>query len=246
MSANTTTVPNHYYTAEDKSEYLEGIYDAQYKAQQAALDAAYSQQVSAYDRQEEKIPGLYQSAKNATGSDAEIARANLNQSIAASGLNTGAGGQAKLSQSNVLQGNLSALDKERASRLADLEAERSLALKQYQSGVAQAIAENEYSKAQALYNEAVRVDNSYTQAKSYYSSSPSHTPTPDPVTDPSPLAADVNNWLYVAGYGEVSYEEAEILEEMGLIKMEKKAVDGKPVYKQMNKVNYDTIYGVPR
>lgn len=242
----TTNAPAHYYTADDKSEYINEIYEQQRLAQQAALEAAYNEQVSAFDRQAEKIPGLYRAAKNATSSDAEISRANLNESLASTGLNTGAGGQAKLAQSNVLQGNLSALDAERASKLADLEAERALAHQQYQLGIAQAIADNEYQRAQMLYNEAVRVDESYTKASSYYGGSSSSSGSSggayqqmygNNVTD---VWADGPNIINVPKYGEISYDDAEWLEQNGYIRMSGRGSNGDPIYSVLTGRENDT------
>ena len=85
----------------------------------------------------------------------------MNERFTASGLNSGAQGQAALALGIASQGKLAGLDAERASRLADIEAQRAQTKQQYQNAVAQAIAQNEIERANALYQEAVRVDNSF-------------------------------------------------------------------------------------
>lgn len=195
--------PNGYYTAQDQSDLINQLYDAAIEAQKAALKAEYEKNLAAYDAQAAKLPQIYQSAKNQTASDAAVTQQSMNERYAASGLNTGAQGQAALSMNTALQGNLSALDADRAEKLADLEAQRTQSILDYQNAIAQAIANNELERAQALYNEAIRVDNSYREQEQIFiqnstsSSStstgtytPSPTPTPTPDETPTPDAGD--------------------------------------------------------
>ena len=53
------------------------------------------------------------------------------------------------------------LDREQASALGELELRRAEAESEYRSAVAEAIASSELERAKALYDEAVRVENSY-------------------------------------------------------------------------------------
>lgn len=160
--------PGGYYTATSQADYINKLYDASLKAQQAALESAYNANLAAYDQQASKIPAVYQAAKNQTASSAEIARQGLNERFAASGLNTGTQGQAALAMNTATQGSLSSLDAQRAQAVADIEAERAQTMAQYQSAVAEAIAKNEMQRAQALYEEAMRVDNSYREETQYF------------------------------------------------------------------------------
>lgn len=59
------------------------------------------------------------------------------------------------------QGALAQLDADRASALSELELQRAGAMSEYRSAVAEAIAASELERAQALYDEAVRVEASY-------------------------------------------------------------------------------------
>ena len=160
--------PGGYYTATSQADYINRLYDASIKAQQAALESAYNANLAAYDQQASKIPAVYQAAKNQTASSAEIAQQGLNERFAASGLNTGTQGQAALAMNTATQGSLSSLDAQRAQAVADIEAERAQTMAQYQSAVAEAIAKNEMQRAQALYEEAMRVDNSYREETQYF------------------------------------------------------------------------------
>ncbi len=160
--------PGGYYTATSQADYINELYDASLKAQQAALESAYNANLAAYDQQASKIPAVYQAAKNQTASSAEIAQQGLNERFAASGLNTGTQGQAALAMNTATQGSLSSLDAQRAQAVADIEAERAQTMAQYQNAVAEAIAKNEMQRAQALYEEAMRVDNSYREETQYF------------------------------------------------------------------------------
>ena len=127
----------------------------------AALEGAYEREVAAYDYARSLIPGQYRDARNRTDAAAALARQSVNEQFAASGLNTGAAGQARLSMAIANQGALSRLDSEQAAALAELDMRRAEAESEYRSAVAEAIASSELERAQALYEEAVRVDASY-------------------------------------------------------------------------------------
>ena len=157
--------PRHYYTATDQSGYIDELYDAARGRALSALEGAYDAQLSALDAEESALPAAYRAAKNAAAGDAAVERRNMYESFAAAGLGSGAAGQARLALSTELLGSLSALDSERAARSADIAARRTEALAEYRSAIASAIAQNETARAQALYEEAVRVDESYREAE---------------------------------------------------------------------------------
>lgn len=142
----------------DYSSYINSLYSAQQNAAVNALDSAYRQSVSSLDATAQKIPAAYDAARNQTAAQSELAGQRWNEYAAASGLNSGASGQAALARSGALQGNLSSIDQAQSNAVADLELQRTQLATQYRSQVAQAIAENNISKAQALYNEAIRAN----------------------------------------------------------------------------------------
>lgn len=157
--------PRHYYTATDQSGYIGELYDAARSRALSALEGAYDAQIAALDSEAAALPAAYRAAKNAAAGDAAVERRNMDESFAAAGLNSGAAGQARLAISTELLGSLSALDAEKAARAADISARRTAAMSEYRSAIASAIAQNETERARALYEEAVRVDESYREAE---------------------------------------------------------------------------------
>ncbi len=143
--------------------YIQDIYDAQIAANQAALENAYELNVNTINAQKEALPGTYQAAKNETAAQAQIQKSNFNEYASAAGLSSGAGGQAQLSMSNALQGNLSSLDKAQADALAQLDLQLTNLTTQYQNDLALAFAEGNLAKVAALYesyqsNKAALID----------------------------------------------------------------------------------------
>lgn len=153
---NNTVLPE----AKDQSESINKIYDAQQKAKTDALKAAYDQNMLDYDAQAAKIPQTYNEARRQVSTQADISRANLNEQMAGSGINVGAGSQLALSQQNSRNAAMGKVSTAEADALSDLEAQRQKVKAAYQNAVAQAISENDAARAKALYTEAQRVDNS--------------------------------------------------------------------------------------
>ena len=159
-SANVGYVVPTLPSATSQADYIKAMYDASQKAQEEALRASYEKNTGALDYQQGKIAPTYDAAANNAGAQAAIQRANFNESANASGLNTGAGSQAELSMRNAEAANISAIRKAQADAQADLDYQRSQLTMEYQNAIREAIAKNELQKAQALYDEAKRVDES--------------------------------------------------------------------------------------
>lgn len=158
----TGSVPSGgYYTARDQSGYINSLYDAAINSAQNALKGAYDEAVLGFDAAEEKIPIQYRAARNQTAADAAVQRANMNEQLNASGLNTGASGQARLAMGIAEQNAMAELNRQQQAAIDEITLQRNQARVQYETAVAQAIAENDMERARALYEEAVRVDNSY-------------------------------------------------------------------------------------
>ena len=146
------------YAGASQSDYINGVYDAQLEAQKQALESAYNQKEAEYSAAEAKIPAQYDAQRNALSAQNEIEKANFNEQAAASGLNVGAGSQARLSQSNAYQQGMTALGKAQADAASNLQLERTKAKTAYQDAIQQAIKDNDGKRAQALYEEAQRID----------------------------------------------------------------------------------------
>lgn len=147
-------------SASSQADYIKAMYDASQKAQEEALRASYEKNTGALDYQHGKIAPTYDAAANNAAAQAAIQRASFNESANASGLNTGAGSQAELSMRNAEAANISSIRKAQADAQADLDYQRSQLTLEYQNAIREAIAKNELQKAQALYEEAKRVDES--------------------------------------------------------------------------------------
>lgn len=158
--ANPTYTAAQLPAATSQADYINAMYDANEQRRRAALEAEYTANVGALDRQSAGIPAQYQNAANAAGAQAAINQAAFNERAAASGLNTGAAGQAALAQNNALLAQMSSIRQKQAEALNDVESQRVSLQTQYQKAIADAIAANEADRAAALYNEAKRVDES--------------------------------------------------------------------------------------
>lgn len=146
------------YAGNNYSSYINDLYNAQYNAQVAALDSAYQNNVASLDAAEKKIEPTYYAAKNQTAANTTQAQQAWNERAAASGLNSGASGQAALSRNNAYQQAMTDIGTAEADAHADLNLQRQKLASEYSAAINQARAENDASKAQALYSEWVRQD----------------------------------------------------------------------------------------
>lgn len=144
---------------EDYSAYLEQMYAAKKASALAQLQAAYESNLAALERAGAGVADQYQAARNSTVGASELAKRNFAEYAAASGLNSGTGGQAELARNVTLQNGLNTIDTAEADTLADLELRRADAETQYNSAIAQAEADGDHALASALYQEKVRVQN---------------------------------------------------------------------------------------
>ena len=142
---------------EDLSEYLEELYAAQRRQTLANLNSAYQQNVNAINRAGEGVDARYQSARNQAAGASELAARNFAEYAAASGLNSGAGGQAELARNVALQNSLNDINSAEAEVYADLELQLANAEMEYNNAIAQAEASSDFALAESLYQEKVRV-----------------------------------------------------------------------------------------
>lgn len=142
----------------DYSDYINQMYAAALESQLAQLESSYKQNISDLDSSVGTVNDTYTEQKRqTTGTNAQQAAA-WREMANAYGLNSGAVGQAALAQNNQLQSNLNTLESAQSAALTEIEQQRTLLGQQYQLQINQAIAENNYNKAQMLYEEAVRQD----------------------------------------------------------------------------------------
>lgn len=140
------------------SDMLEQMYGEALAAQLAQLESSYKQNVSDLDASSVKADANYNEQKRQTDGTSAQNAANWREMANAYGLNSGTIGQAALAQNNQRQSDLNTLGVAQAQAQAEIERQRTLLGQQYQLQINQAIAENNQQKAQALYQEAVRMD----------------------------------------------------------------------------------------
>lgn len=143
---------------EDYTDLIEEMNKAAKEKALAELRAAFEKNVAGLDRTAATIAPQYQDARNQAAGASEQARRQFAEYAAATGLNSGAGGQGQLAINNALQGSLNELNTAEASSMADLELQRSQTETDYNNAIAQAEANGDYQLAQQLYQEKVRVD----------------------------------------------------------------------------------------
>lgn len=147
------------YDIGDGSNYLKELYAQKVAAELAALKSAYEKNTSTLDASRAQIAPVYDIARNSAADQNARSRGAFQEMAVANGLNTGTTGQAALAQDIVYQQNLSAIDREQAQKLADLDLQRSQLDTEYQNAIAEAQATGNADLANALYEEYVRVQN---------------------------------------------------------------------------------------
>ncbi|MCF2662750.1 hypothetical protein I6E42_11625 [Pseudoflavonifractor phocaeensis] len=141
----------------DLSEYLRKAYASQLEAQLAGLKVAYEKSMAGYDDQEARLPQQYDAARNNVAAQDALARKAFDERAAASGLSSGAAGQAELARSSAYQRDIANLDQAKANALSDIQLAKTNLKYQYESAIAEARASGNSTLATALYKELVRV-----------------------------------------------------------------------------------------
>ena len=147
------------YDIGDGSNYLKELYAQKVAAELAALKSAYEKNTSTLDASRAQIAPVYDIARNSAADQNARSRGAFQEMAVANGLNTGTTGQAALAQDIVYQQNLSAIDREQAQKLADLDLQRSQLDTEYRNAIAKAEATGDAELASALYEEYVRQQN---------------------------------------------------------------------------------------
>ena len=155
------------YPAGSPEAYLDEMYVAALAAQLAQLQTDYKQNISDLDSTKAEIDRTYTEQKRQTTGTAARDAASWREMANAYGLNSGTIGQAALAQNNQLQSNLNALETAQAAAHTEIERQRTLLAQQFRAAISQALADNDYNKAQALYQEAVRQDELLVQQEQF-------------------------------------------------------------------------------
>lgn len=137
---------------------IEQIYAAQLKAQNEKLAQDHAAAEENLNYQKDQNQKATDANLNRTAVEAQKATVNQTELHNASGLSSGARAQARLSQENQLQADMTALRVAQQESDAMIERQRGILAQEYASAIRQAQAENDLAKATALYEEAQRQD----------------------------------------------------------------------------------------
>lgn len=143
--------------------YINAIYDASKNARNAQLEAAYNKAESDIALARAKADASYAEAQRQTAGEAARQGANFREIANANGLNTGAGGQAALAMSNQMQNDMASLGRAKAQDMSELDRQKAALAQTFEQRRQQLIAENDYNRNSALYNEYVRSDENRRQ-----------------------------------------------------------------------------------
>lgn len=151
-------------TANSQEDYIKQMYDANLAANKSQLESDYNQNLSDLGAEESKLGNIYYEQQRQAQAESDRNRQAFQEYANARGLNSGTGGQAELARSNQLSANLNALRQSEAEKRSEVERQRVLLGQQYQNAIQKAQADNDLARAKALYEEAVRVDESLSSA----------------------------------------------------------------------------------
>ena len=142
-------------TYEDK---INQMYDSQLNSQKEQLTQDYTKADSDLTAQKDKLQKQTDAQLRRTAVDAQKAKINTAEYHAANGLSTGARAQARLALENQLQADLAALRTAQQEADAETERQRGLLSQEYAALIRKAQADNDFQRAQALYQEAKDAD----------------------------------------------------------------------------------------
>lgn len=151
-------------TANSQEELIRKMYESNLASNKSQLESDYNQNLSNLGAEESKLGQIYYEQQRQAQAESDRNRQAFQEYANARGLNSGTGGQAELARSNQLSANLNALRQSEAEKRAEVERQRQLLGQQYQQAIQKAQADNDLNLAKALYEEAVRVDESITSA----------------------------------------------------------------------------------
>jgi hypothetical protein len=138
----------------DTTSLINDMYNQYIANQVAQAQAAYKKGESSLANMDRQIDQQYYDARNAAAANANQAQAAFNEYAAASGLNSGVGGQAMLSRQNALQGAMTQYNVAEAQAHADIQTQKEQLRAEMESAIAQAQATGNYQRLAALVDNA--------------------------------------------------------------------------------------------
>lgn len=145
--------------------YINDMYDASLESQKQLLQGNYETDVSNLDAEKEKSAREHEEDLSRAYVEAYKNAKNFSEVQNAYGLSSGAMGQAQLAQGNQLQANMTELRAAQEQIDAEIERQRSILAKEYAAAIAKAQADNDFQRAQALYEQAQKEEERMLQLK---------------------------------------------------------------------------------
>ena len=145
--------------------HINSMYDSYLEGQKATLQSGYETNVSNLDAEKEKQRKETDTNLTRTYVEAAKKAKNYNEVQNAYGLTSGAMGQAQLASGNQLAGDLTGIRNQGADAMAEIERQRSILAKEYAAAIAKAQADNDFQRAQALYEAAQKEQDRLQQIK---------------------------------------------------------------------------------
>lgn len=140
--------------ANTSEEMIKQMYESQLKSQKEQLTNDHNAANSQLDVQKQQNQKAADANLSRTAVESQKAAVSDAEYYAAAGLTSGAKAQARLARENQLQSDLTAIRTAQQEADAEIERQRGLLAREFDSAIRQAQAENDLQKAQALYEEA--------------------------------------------------------------------------------------------
>lgn len=137
-------------------DYINKLYDEQLNKEKEQLTQDYDQGVSALDEQKKKAQQQTDAALTRTAVEAKQNQKNYAEVQNAYGLTSGSMAQARLSQNNQMQQDMTDIRTAQQNVDAGIEQQRSLLGREYAAAIREAQASNNLERAKALYEEAAQ------------------------------------------------------------------------------------------
>lgn len=139
-------------------ELINQMYDSNLASKKTQLQQSYETADSAYAAAKEQNAKTTSQNLTRTAVEGQKAAMNMAQAHDAQGLSSGTRAQARLSLENQTAANMTALRTAQQEADAEVERQRALLAKDYSAAIAQAQADNDLQRAQALYEQAQQAE----------------------------------------------------------------------------------------
>ena len=135
-------------------EQIRKMYEGKLNSQKTQIQADYDKAVTNLDAQKQKNQETTDAKLNRTAVEANKRAMNDAEYYAASGLTSGARAQARMARDNQVAADMATIRAAQQAADADIERERGLLAKEYDTAIRKAQSDNDMNLAEALYKQA--------------------------------------------------------------------------------------------